>query len=89
MSYEGETSQFSDWAIPFGILIGIGIIFVPYLYYSDIEQKQTEAEFTIVKQMDCNGLKQFILESIESHYTTHKYYNSEKAKDLHEWKCEK
>jgi len=39
--------------------------------------------------LDCQQLKQFIIEHIESDYQKHDHWNYLKAKELHEWKCEK
>ena len=82
---EYEVSNWTWILAPILILIILGITVVPSLYYADEKEKERET----VMNLDCQGLKQFIIEHIESEYQKHDHWNYLKAKELHEWKCEK
>lgn len=92
-NYEGvilatEEYELSNWIwilAPVLVLIIFGVAVIPSLYYNE----QTAKEKETVMNLDCPQLKQFIIEHIESDYRKHDHWNYLKAKELHEWKCEK
>jgi len=82
---EYELSNWTWILAPIFVLIILGVTVVPSLYYAEEKAKEKET----VMNLDCQQLKQFIIEHIESDYQKHDHWNYLKAKELHEWKCEK